>query len=140
MFAEVQDVINNYTDAVYEKDVDKFLSGYAPDIHIFDCWGEWEHKGIGKWKAVVKGWFGGLEEEGVRLRAEFHDKVCKENEDLAHFHCAISFTALDDTGQELRKMTNRFTVALEKVDGSWQIVHEHSSLPISMEDGKAIYG
>ena len=139
MFTDVQDVLKNYEDAVYEKNVEKFLSGYAPDVHIFDCWQEWQYDGIEQWKALVDDWFGGLE-EGELLRAELHDKVIKENAEFAYVHCSISFAAFDDAGKELRKMTNRFTFVLEKIEGSWQIIHEHSSLPIGMKDGKAIFG
>ncbi|WP_262177306.1 hypothetical protein [Saccharococcus sp. Marseille-Q5394] len=43
---KVQDVLENYRSAVYEKDVEKFLSLYASEVHIYDCWGKWESKGI----------------------------------------------------------------------------------------------
>lgn len=139
MFAEVSEVLQNYTDAVYEKDVEKFLSGYAQDVHLFDCWNRWEIDGIEEWKTAVTEWFSGLE-EGVLLRTELTGESIKENAELAHVQGNMSFSAVDGEGQELRKMVNRFTFMLEKVDGSWRITHEHSSLPISTEDGKAIFG
>lgn len=140
MFTEVRDVLNNYRDAVYEKDVEKFLSGYAPDVHVFDCWQEWQYNGVEQWKTVVDEWFGGLLEEGVLLRAELHDESLKESEGLAHVHGSVSFTAFDKAGKELREIKNRFTFVLEKAGGSWHITHEHSSLPISTEDGKVVFG
>lgn len=36
-------------------------------------------------------------------------------------------------------MTNRFSVGLEKRDGAWKVVHEHSSLPIDLGSGKAVF-
>jgi uncharacterized protein (TIGR02246 family) len=138
MFAEVSDVFKNYKDAVYEKDVEKFLAPYAPDVQLYDCWNSWEYNGIEEWKAAVTEWFSGLE-EGMRLRTELSGESRKENADLAHVQGNMSFAAVDGEGKELRKMVNRFTFLLEKVDGSWQITHEHSSLPISTEDGKAIF-
>lgn len=138
MFAEVSDVFKNYADAVFEKDVEKFLSGYAPDVHLYDCWNSWEYNGIEEWKAAVTEWFSGLE-EGMWLRTELLEEFSKENAELAHVRGSMSFAAVDGEGQELRKMVNRFTFMLEKVDGSWRIIHEHSSLPISTEDDKAIF-
>lgn len=138
MFTDVQDVLTNYRDAVYEKNVEKFLSGYAPDVHVFDCWQEWQYNGIEQWKALVEDWFGGLG-EGELLRAELHDKVIKENAELAHIYGSMSYAAFDEKGKELRKMRNRFTFVLEKIEDSWRITHEHSSLPISVKDGKAIF-
>lgn len=140
MFTDVQDVFKNYEEAVSEKNVEKFLLGYAPDVHLFDCWGKWEHQGIEQWEAAVTEWFSGVEKEGVELRAELVEEVVKENEGLAHVHGAIRYAGLDDAGNELRSITNRFSFFLEKTDGSWRITHEHSSLPISNEDGKAIFG
>lgn len=139
MFKTVQDVLTNYRKAVHEKDVDKFLLGYAEDVHIFDCWGKWEYTGTAAWKQVVAEWFSGLEEE-LLLRVEFHDDIVKESGDLTYVHCAVSYTAVDLSGKELRSMKNRFTFVLEKIQGSWKIIHEHSSLPINPENDQAIFG
>ena len=138
MFAEVSDVFKNYSDAVYEKDVEKFLSAYAPDVHLYDCWNNWEYNGIAEWRAAVTEWFSGLE-EGMWLRAELSGESGNENAGLAHVQGNMSFAAVDGEGKELRKMVNRFTFLLEKVEGSWRITHEHSSLPINTEDDKAIF-
>lgn len=139
-FYKVQDILENYKTAVYEKDVEKFLSMYAPDMHIYDCWGSWESKGISSWREKVMAWFNGLNEDGVLLEVEFNDLVVEENSNLAFAHCDVIFAAhLKDSGEKLRQMTNRFTYGLKKVDESWVIAHEHSSLPINMETGKGIF-
>lgn len=140
MFTAVQDLLMNYTEAVHERNVEKFLAGYAPDIRLFDCFGQWEYTEIEEWKAAVTEWFGGMEQEGTTMRAEVESQEGKEYEDSAHVHCIISFSAIDKSGRQLRKIRNRFTFVLEKAEGSWQIVHEHSSVPVRMEDGQAIFG
>ncbi|WKA50690.1 SgcJ/EcaC family oxidoreductase [Planococcus liqunii] len=140
MFATVQDLLTNYTEALYAGDAEKFLSGYAADVHIFDCFEQWEYGGIEAWRAFVTEWFSGMEQEGAKLRAEVKSQTAEEYEDSAHVHGIISFAALDQFGQPLRKTKNRFTFVLRKVDGSWRIVHEHSSVPVHMEDGRAIFG
>ncbi len=68
VFSKVQDVLENYKTSVYEKDVEKFLSMYAPEMHIYDCWGNWEVKDLSLWKNNVAEWFNGLNEEGVLLQ------------------------------------------------------------------------
>ena len=140
MFATVQDLLSNYTEAVHERDAEKFVSGYAPDVRLFDCFGQWEYTGIEAWKAAVMEWFGGMEQEDESMRAEVESQAGKEYEDSAHVHCMISFSAIDKSGRQLRKIKNRLTFVPEKPDGSWQIVHEHSSVPVRMEAGKAIFG
>ncbi|AIY04598.1 hypothetical protein Plano_0633 [Planococcus sp. PAMC 21323] len=139
MFRSAQDVLTNYQKAVYEKDVDKFLLSYAEEIHIFDCWGKWEYNGIAAWKKVVVEWFSGLEEE-MLLKVEFYDDFVEESGDLAFAHSAVSYTAVDMTGKEVRSMKNRFTFVMKKKQDSWKIIHEHSSLPINPENEQAIFG
>jgi ketosteroid isomerase-like protein len=137
---KVQDVLENYKKAVYEKDVEKFLSMYAPEMHIYDCWGNWEINGTSSWKKNVAEWFNGLSEDGVLLNVDFNDLVVEENSTLAFAHCAVTFAAhQEESGEKLRQMTNRFTFCLKKANESWVIVHEHSSLPINMETGKGIF-
>ncbi|ANX11571.1 hypothetical protein ABE41_006085 [Fictibacillus arsenicus] len=138
-FNTVQEVLENYKSAIYENDVERFISAFDSDIHIYDCWGEWECTGISLWKEIVKEWFGGLSKEGVLLKTDFADLVIEENSNLAFIHCAVTFAAYKESGEKLRQMTNRFTFGLRKVSESWSITHFHSSLPISMETGKGIF-
>ena len=140
VFSKVQDVLENYKTSVYEKDVEKFLSMYAPEMHIYDCWGNWEVKDLSLWKNNVTEWFNGLNEEGVLLKVDFHDLVVEKGINLAFVYCTVTFTAhLAEGSEQLRQMSNRFTYGLKKVNESWFIAHEHSSLPISEETGKGIF-
>lgn len=136
---KVQDVLENYKTAIYEKNVERFLSIYAPEIHIYDCWGKWESKGISSWEENVIDWFNGLREDSVLLKVDFNDVVIEEDSYLAFVHCAVTFTAhQEESGEKLRQMTNRFTFVLKRFNESWVIAHEHSSLPINMETGMGI--
>ncbi|MGP4081514.1 YybH family protein [Pseudalkalibacillus sp. R45] len=136
----VLDVLEKYKYGVYEKDVDQFLSIFAPDVHIYDCWGDWESKGISSWRENVVNWFNGLREDGDLLKVDFNDLTIEENTNVAFVHCAVTFAAYrEKSGEKLRQMTNRFTFGLKKVNESWLITHQHSSLPINMETGKGIF-
>jgi ketosteroid isomerase-like protein len=136
----VQDVLEIYKGAVYELDTEKFLSIYAEDVHIYDCWGNWECKGISLWKDSVTEWFNGLNEDGYLLKVDFNDLTIEENTNIAFVHCAVTFAAFrENTEDKLRQMTNRFTFGLKKVNESWLITHEHSSLPIDMQTGKGMF-
>ncbi|MBH0160516.1 YybH family protein [Fictibacillus sp. 26RED30] len=138
--SKVQDVLENYKSAVYEKDVDQFLSTYAADVHIYDCWGNWECKGISSWRENVVMWFNSLSEDGNLLKVDINEVTIEENTSVAFVHCAVSFVAYSEqSGEKLRQMTNRFTFGLKKINESWVITHEHSSLPIDMNTGKGIF-
>jgi uncharacterized protein (TIGR02246 family) len=136
----VQDVLETYKCAVYESDVEKFLSIYAADVHIYDCWGNWECKGISLWKESVTEWFNGLKEDNYVLKVDVNDLTIEENTNVAFVHCAVTYSAFrGDSEEKHRQMTNRFTFGLKKVNGSWLITHEHSSLPIDMQTGKGTF-
>lgn len=139
VFNTVKDVLENYKSAVYEKDVEKFISAYSTNIHVYDCWGRWEYTGIDSWRSMVIDWFNGLVEEGIVVKTDFDDLVVEENSNLALVRCSNIFAAYNESGEKLRQMTNRFTICLRRENNSWIITHEHSSLPINMETGKGIF-
>lgn len=138
-FNKVQEVMENYKSAVYDKDVEKFLSPYAADVHVYDCWNSWELVGISQWKKMVEDWFNGLIEEDVLLKTDFDDLVVVENSNLAFAYCNVTYTEYSASGEEIRHISNRFTFGLRKENESWNIIHEHSSLPINMETGKGLF-
>ena len=138
-FSTVQEVLENYINAIYEKDVERFVSSFSSNTHIYDCWEDWEIIGIDQWREIVEEWFKGLEGEGVVLKTDFNDVVVEESAELAFVFCAVTFAAHNKSGEKIRQMTNRFSMGLRKKHESWAIIHSHSSLPISMETGKGIF-
>lgn len=139
-FSDVHDVLETYRTAIQEKDVEKLLSLYASEIHIYDCWESWEIKGIPSWKENVSNWFRGLREGSVLLEVTFDDVIIEKTATLAFVHCAVTYAGYqEESGIQLQQTTNRFTYGLKKVTDSWAIVHEHSSLPIDFETGKGIF-
>ncbi|RLQ92807.1 nuclear transport factor 2 family protein [Planomicrobium sp. Y74] len=139
-FSDVHDFLESYRSAIQEKDVEKFLSLYASEIHVYDCWETWEIKGIPSWKANVFEWFSALREENVLLEVTFNDVVIEKTSTLAFIYCMVTYTGYQEgTGVQLHQTTNRFTYGLKKVLDSWAIVHEHSSMPIDFETEKGIF-
>lgn len=81
-----------------------------------------------------------LFETSAQDRKGLRQLVVEENLNLAFVHCDVTFAAHDiESEEKLRQTTNRFTFGLRKVNDSWLITHEHSSLPINMETGKGIF-
>lgn len=133
----VLQVFETYRDAVHAKDVDAFLAIYDERVHVFDSWAQWEHTGAGARREMVSEWFGGLGDE--RVEVQFNDVHAVVGEDIAFAHAAVTFAGFSAEGERSRAMTNRFTACLERKDGMWKIVHEHTSLPIDLETGKGIF-
>ncbi|MFD2616502.1 YybH family protein [Terrilactibacillus laevilacticus] len=138
-FNKVQDILENYKTSTYEKNVEKFLSAYASDVHIYDCWENWEYVGIDRWREMVVAWFDDLNKDNILLKTDFDDLAIEEDSRLAFIHCKATFAAHNPSGEILRQLSNRFTFCIKKENDSWLITHEHSSLPIKMETGKGIF-
>ena len=133
----VEAVLTAYGDAVYEKDVDAFVSLYDEDVRVFDLWGSWSYDGTGPWRQVVTEWFGSLGDERVAVETE--DVQSTVADGVAVVHAFLTFKGISAEGEELRAMNNRLTWMLRRADdGSWKIVHEHTSAPADFETAKVM--
>jgi ketosteroid isomerase-like protein len=133
----VTQTMDAYAAAVNAKDVDAFVRIYDDNIHVFDTWAQWEYLGIKAWREMAERWFGSLGDE--RVEVEFTDVRSVVGNELPFGYAAVTFAAISAEGKHLRAMTNQLTVGLEKRDGVWSVVHEHTSLPIDMESGAALF-
>jgi len=132
----IQKVLDTYKAAVYAKDVNAFLAIYDKNVYIFDMWEKWSYDGIDAWCEMVTGWFGSLGDELVKV--EFNDMEITETKEMAIAHMIVTFRRLSSEGKELRSMQNRMTCVLKNIDGTWKIIHEHSSSPLGPSTLKAI--
>lgn len=124
-----------YAAAVRAKDVDAFLGLYADDVRTFDLWSVWAYDGKSSLRDMVSEWFGSLGDDEV-VAVEFDEVRAQSGEDVAAVSAFTTFRALSSQGDELRSMNNRLTWVLRKADdGTWKIVHEHTSAPAG-DEGK----
>jgi uncharacterized protein (TIGR02246 family) len=130
----VDTLLDEYREAVLAKDVHRFIAIFADDVRVFDMWGTWSHDGIDAWREMAEGWFGSLGDE--RVRVDFDDVQTTVGEDVAVLSAFVTFAGLSADGEELRSMNNRLTWGLRTVDGTWKVVHEHTSAPVEMATGK----
>jgi uncharacterized protein (TIGR02246 family) len=133
---EIQQLFDRYKTAVLEKNVDAFLSIFDSEIHVFDMWGTWSHRGIEAWRKMATEWFGSLGSE--RVIVEFHDPRIVLSNEMAWATADVTFAAVSAQGEKLRSLQNRLTWVVQKKSGEWKVVHEHTSAPIDPETGKAI--
>jgi uncharacterized protein (TIGR02246 family) len=130
-------LFENYTSAVLDKDIERFLGLYADDTLVFDAWGMWEFAGVDAWRPMVTAWFESL---GDKLcQARFTEVVATVRDDLATAHAAVRYAEVTVDGTEVDSMMNRMTVVLETRDGEWKITHEHTSMPLDMETMKGLF-
>ena len=118
----------SYARAVLDKRVAAFLDLYHPTARVFDTWGAWSYEGEQARRKVVEEWFGSLGEE--RVAVTFDRVQTTVTSDLAALTARVIYAAIDAKGAELRSMQNRLTWVLKPDGDSWQIIHEHTSVPI----------
>jgi uncharacterized protein (TIGR02246 family) len=132
---DVEQMLGSYATAVRAKDVDAFMSLYADDVRNFDLWNEWSYDGKDALRGMVAEWFGSLA-AGEEVVVEWDDVRAQTGDDVAALSAFLTYRAVSAAGTELRSMNNRLTWVLRKdADGSWKIVHEHTSAPAG-DDGK----
>ncbi|MDB6092679.1 MAG: hypothetical protein JWM32_241 [Verrucomicrobia bacterium] len=129
-------VFDAYKAAVFAKDVEAFIALYDQDVCVFDLWGKWSYEGINAWRGMVAGWFGSLGTE--RVVVTFQDVQTFMGDIITVAHASITYQSISAEGQALRAMQNRLTWALGRKNGTWKIVHEHTSAPVDLETTKAI--
>ena len=132
----VRQALAAYQAAVLAKDVDAFVAIYADDARIFELWGTWEHD-IASWREMAKGWFAFLGDQRSVVTA--HDVRAQVSGDMAMLSASLTYTAVDEAGQDLRSLDNRLSWVLRERGGRWFVVHEHTSVPLAHDGGKGIF-
>jgi ketosteroid isomerase-like protein len=133
---EILEYLERYRKSVWEKNLDAFLEIYDKEVCVYDLWNVWSYDGIDAWKEMANGWFSWLKED--RDDVSFHDTVVNTSGELASLHTMVTYKGMSAEGLELRQIQNRMTWILQKKNGLWKIIHEHTSGPVSMDDMKLI--
>ena len=132
----IRQLLAGYQSAVLAKDVDAFVALYADDALIYELWGTWTHD-IASWREMAKGWFAFLGDG--RSVVEANDVRVTVSGDMALLTAFLTYRGFDGAGNEQRSLDNRLSWVARRKDGRWQVLHEHTSVPIAHEDAKGIF-
>jgi ketosteroid isomerase-like protein len=124
----IQHLLEGYAATVREKNVDKFMQLYDPEVTVFDAWGVWAFKGAAARRKTVEEWFKSLGSDTDKVT--FDDVKVTLGPELALLSATGRYAAITADGTELRSLQNRFTWGLKRVGTAWKIIHEHTSFPI----------
>ena len=131
--AEIRALIEAQAKATRAKDVDGSLSSYAPDVRLFDVvnplrstGSEAARKRLAEWFASFRGPIG----------YELRDLAITAADDVAFCHGLKRVRATTLAGRRL-DMWWRATICYRRVDGAWQVTHEHASVPFDAASGRA---
>ncbi|WP_431212673.1 YybH family protein [Puia sp. P3] len=87
---------------------------------------------------MADGWFEWLGKSKETCAVEFSDIQVTEAGEMGYAHAVVKYTGISDTGERLRSLFNRLTWVGVKRNGTWKIIHEHTSAPADRETLKVI--
>lgn len=129
---KIGQVLEDYKSAVRAKNADDLVALFSDDVRIFDVWDNWSLQGKAAWRRAVQQWFASLGDDTDVV--DFDDVVVLGDGVLAAMSCVATYTAMSPEWKELRSMQNRVSLVLSRRNDRWEIVHQHSSVPIKGAD------
>jgi uncharacterized protein (TIGR02246 family) len=133
---EIRDLMDRWTNAVRNHDLDTIMSYYAPDIVSYDAIVKLQFKGIDEYR---KHWEYCMTLCSGPMIFEAHEVKVVADGNTAFAHFLSRCGGVDADGKEQAGWM-RGTAGYRRTNGRWQIVHEHFSAPFDMESGKALLG
>jgi len=136
MSHEVEALLESRVQACRDKDIDKLMSLYSPDIVYFDVVPPLQFTGTDAVRRNFVRWF---DEYDGPIGLETHALKVVASGDVAIAHMFHLDTGqMQSDGSPSRSLWLRSTVCLERTAGQWLITHEHISLPIALDTMQAV--
>ncbi len=132
--AQIRRLLEDWANAIRDKDIDLVMACYAPDIVAFDMIPPLRYEGK---EAYRKNWQMGFDCCEGNMDFETHDLELIVGDEVAFSHRLNRIRGKDSDGQEFDNWV-RWTACFRKLDGRWLITHEHISVPIDMDSGKGL--
>jgi ketosteroid isomerase-like protein len=131
--SEIRELVEGRLEAIRARNVEQSTSMMANDYLLFDVVGPLQSKSAkaasnraAEWFATFRGPIG----------YEIHDLQITAGDGVGFSHGLNHVSAIRIDGMPL-DMWWRATACYQKIDGSWQIIHEHNSVPFDVTNGKA---
>jgi ketosteroid isomerase-like protein len=125
--ARIEDLLEDWSDAVRRHDLPAILAHHDRDMVMFDLPPPLQCRGL---EAYAQTWdlFFRFHKPGAAF--DFRELAITAGAEVA-FAVAIMWCGPDSSGNPSDKdgLLFRLTVGLRKVDGNWRITHEHHSEP-----------
>ena len=127
--ARIRALIDAWAEAVRAKDVDAVMSHFAADVVTFDLAPPLQSTGADALRQSLEAWFPTFRGP---VGYEVHDLSITTGDDAAFCRSLNRISGTRTDGEETDVWV-RATVGLRRIDGRWQVTHEHSSVPFYMD-------
>jgi ketosteroid isomerase-like protein len=122
-------------EAIRAADLDGVMPIYAPDIVTFDVQPPLRRVGA---EGKRKNWAEVFTLFQPPLNCEIRDLTITVSDDMAFVHSFNRISGILKNGDASGGFWVRATACLRKIDGNWLIVHDHASVPLDVESGRAV--
>ncbi|MEW2565715.1 SgcJ/EcaC family oxidoreductase [Streptomyces sp. NPDC047070] len=122
---EIRRLDAELTAAGRERDFDRAMACYAPDVEVFHPVSGLEQRGVEALRKAEEVWFSTLSGPVEREVLEFRVRV---DESIAFSHALVRMRATPAGGRAL-DTTARVTTGYRLTGDRWLIVHQHTSVP-----------
>src|SRR5215831_6668407 len=132
--AAIRQRIDELVEAIRAADLEGLKSIYAPDIVSFDVGPPLQHIGA---RAKWKNWEEAFTVFQRPLDYETRGLTITLDGDVAFAHGINRLTGTLKNGSRGGSWV-RATLCFRKIDGDWLVVHDHASVPLDLESGRAL--
>ncbi|MFI0961482.1 nuclear transport factor 2 family protein [Streptomyces sp. NPDC021080] len=122
---EIRRLDAELTEALRERDLDRAMACYAPDVEVFHPVSGMEQSGADALRKAQEQWFSALAGPADREVLDFRLRI---DESVAFGHALVRLRAPLADGTTL-DTTARVTTGYRAAGDRWQIVHQHTSVP-----------
>jgi uncharacterized protein (TIGR02246 family) len=130
---EIRQMIEGWAAAIRAKDARGRMDGYASDAVVFDVVDPLQYVGTDAIGRRAEQWFASF---AGPLKFEHRDLAITAGDDVAFCRGLNHVCGTTTKGAEI-DMWWRSTMCIQRIDGRWQVVHEHQSVPFDPASGKA---
>jgi uncharacterized protein (TIGR02246 family) len=132
--ADIRQRIDKLVEAIRAMDLEGAMSIYAADVVSFDVAPPLQHLGA---EAKRKNWIDVFATYQRPLGYEIRDLTITLGDDVAFGHSLNRISGTLKNGNRTDVWV-RATTCYRKIDGNWLITHDHVSVPLDPESGRAL--
>jgi uncharacterized protein (TIGR02246 family) len=133
--AEIRAAQQSIAAGAEARDLDAIMSNYlhSDKLYVFDVYPPRAYIG---WNAFRKDWKNFLDAYKGSITYKIVDMDVDTDGKYGCVH-VIEHAAGNDKNGTRMELNIRVTEIYQKIDGKWQIIHEHASVPVDIKTGKA---
>lgn len=117
---EIKTIIENWLEAIHQKDINGILENHSEDMLMFDVPFPIQSNGLDEYRKTWDLFF--QYSKGGNDSFQLEDLQIHSSDTVAFCTALIKLS-------NRSKPQCRLTIGLKKIDGHWMIVHEHHSAP-----------